>query len=96
MVTGPGQVDLVEQEAGLLRPGTFRVETLFSGVSAGTELSYVKGTNPYSPSPGTPTSGCSSRARRARRTRSPDSATCRSAGWWRAPPRPSRWARSAR
>lgn len=27
--------------------GGFRVETLFSGFSAGTELSYVKGTNPY-------------------------------------------------
>ncbi|MDG9674301.1 zinc-binding alcohol dehydrogenase [Micromonospora sp. DH14] len=47
VVTGPGQVDLVEQDAAPLRPGAFRVETLFSGVSAGTELSYVKGTNPY-------------------------------------------------
>ncbi|MBG6104376.1 MULTISPECIES: zinc-binding alcohol dehydrogenase [Micromonospora] len=47
VVTGPGRVDLVEQDAAPLRPGTFRVETLFSGVSAGTELSYVKGTNPY-------------------------------------------------
>ncbi|MBQ1012369.1 zinc-binding alcohol dehydrogenase [Micromonospora sp. M51] len=47
VVTGPGQVDLVDQDAAPLRPGTFRVETLFSGVSAGTELSYVKGTNPY-------------------------------------------------
>ena len=46
-VTGPGRVELVEREAAALRPGTFRVETLFSGVSAGTELSYVKGTNPY-------------------------------------------------
>ncbi|MEU8257912.1 zinc-binding alcohol dehydrogenase [Micromonospora inaquosa] len=47
VVAGPGRVDLVEQDAAPLRPGTFRVETLFSGVSAGTELSYVKGTNPY-------------------------------------------------
>lgn len=47
VVSGPGQVDLVEQDAGELREGTFRVETLYSGVSAGTELSYVKGTNPY-------------------------------------------------
>ncbi|MEU4554583.1 zinc-dependent alcohol dehydrogenase [Micromonospora violae] len=47
VVTGPGRVDLVDQDAAPLRPGTFRVETLFSGVSAGTELSYVKGTNPY-------------------------------------------------
>ncbi|WP_406080528.1 zinc-binding alcohol dehydrogenase [Micromonospora sp. NBC_00858] len=47
VVAGPGRVELVEQDAAPLRPGTFRVETLFSGVSAGTELSYVKGTNPY-------------------------------------------------
>ncbi|MGQ5264655.1 zinc-binding dehydrogenase [Micromonospora sp. ZYX-F-536] len=47
VVAGPGRVELVEQESPPLRPGTFRVETLFSGVSAGTELSYVKGTNPY-------------------------------------------------
>ncbi|PWR13089.1 zinc-binding alcohol dehydrogenase [Micromonospora acroterricola] len=47
VVSGPGRVELVEQDAAPLRPGTFRVETLFSGVSAGTELSYVKGTNPY-------------------------------------------------
>ncbi|MFF5056431.1 zinc-binding dehydrogenase [Micromonospora sp. NPDC000663] len=47
VVTGPGRVEVVEQDAAPLRPGTFRVETLFSGVSAGTELSYVKGTNPY-------------------------------------------------
>ncbi|MEU3456988.1 zinc-binding dehydrogenase [Micromonospora sp. NPDC006766] len=47
VVNGPGTVELVEQEAAELREGTFRVATLFSGVSAGTELSYVKGTNPY-------------------------------------------------
>ncbi|WP_406104247.1 zinc-binding dehydrogenase [Micromonospora globbae] len=47
VVEGPGRVRVVEQDAGPLRPGTFRVQTLFSGVSAGTELSYVKGTNPY-------------------------------------------------
>ncbi|WP_319460915.1 zinc-binding dehydrogenase, partial [Micromonospora sp. RTP1Z1] len=47
VVSGPGQVELVEQDAAELRDGTFRVETLYSGVSAGTELSYVKGTNPY-------------------------------------------------
>ncbi|MGW5669845.1 zinc-dependent alcohol dehydrogenase [Micromonospora sp. NPDC003776] len=47
VVSGPGRVELVEQDAGELREGTFRVETLYSGVSAGTELSYVKGTNPY-------------------------------------------------
>jgi threonine dehydrogenase-like Zn-dependent dehydrogenase len=47
VVSGPGKVELVERDAAELRDGTFRVETLFSGVSAGTELSYVKGTNPY-------------------------------------------------
>ncbi|MER7442700.1 zinc-binding dehydrogenase [Micromonospora avicenniae] len=47
VVEAPGRVGLVEQDAMPLRPGTFRARTLFSGVSAGTELSYVKGTNPY-------------------------------------------------
>ncbi|WBB68904.1 zinc-binding alcohol dehydrogenase [Micromonospora sp. WMMD812] len=47
VVQAPGRVELVEQDAAPVRPGTFRVETLYSGVSAGTELSYVKGTNPY-------------------------------------------------
>ncbi|TDC60190.1 zinc-binding alcohol dehydrogenase [Micromonospora sp. KC207] len=47
VVSGPGRVELVEQDAGELRDGTFRVETLYSGISAGTELSFVKGTNPY-------------------------------------------------
>ncbi|MFF3852526.1 zinc-binding dehydrogenase [Micromonospora sp. NPDC002575] len=47
VVSGPGRVELVEQDAAELRDGAFRVRTLFSGVSAGTELSFVKGTNPY-------------------------------------------------
>lgn len=47
VVSGPGRVELIEQDAPPLRDGMFRVETLYSGVSAGTELSYVKGTNPY-------------------------------------------------
>ncbi|MGK5440894.1 zinc-binding dehydrogenase [Micromonospora sp. URMC 105] len=47
VVSGPGAVELVEQDAAELREGAFRVETLYSGVSAGTELSFVKGTNPY-------------------------------------------------
>ncbi|MEV0156494.1 zinc-binding dehydrogenase [Micromonospora sp. NPDC050686] len=46
-VSGPGRVELVEQDVPELPEGGFRVETLFSGVSAGTELSFVKGTNPY-------------------------------------------------
>jgi len=47
VVTGPGEVALRAERPAPPRDGTFRVETLFTGVSAGTELSYVKGTNPY-------------------------------------------------
>ncbi|MEH1016033.1 zinc-binding dehydrogenase [Micromonospora sp. CPCC 206060] len=47
VVTGPGRVELRDEEPAALRDGMFRVETRYSGVSAGTELSYVKGTNPY-------------------------------------------------
>jgi threonine dehydrogenase-like Zn-dependent dehydrogenase len=43
VVTGPGRVEIAEEE---IAPGPLQVRTLFSGVSAGTELSYVKGTNP--------------------------------------------------
>lgn len=46
-VTGPGEVTVREEPAAPLRPGSFRVRTLYSGISAGTELSYVKGSNPY-------------------------------------------------
>ncbi len=47
VVTGPGRIEIVEEDRAPVTPGTFRVDTLYSGVSAGTELSYVKGTNPY-------------------------------------------------
>ncbi|MFX0592687.1 zinc-dependent alcohol dehydrogenase [Melissospora conviva] len=47
VVTAPGEVILRQAASAAAEPGTFRVRTLFSGVSAGTELSYVKGTNPY-------------------------------------------------
>ncbi|WP_328346237.1 zinc-dependent alcohol dehydrogenase [Micromonospora sp. NBC_00421] len=47
VVSGPGRVEVAEQDAGELRDGTIRVRTRYSGVSAGTELSFVKGTNPY-------------------------------------------------
>jgi NADPH:quinone reductase-like Zn-dependent oxidoreductase len=43
IVAGPGRLEIVEEPEA---PGPFRVRTLFSGVSAGTELSFVKGTNP--------------------------------------------------
>jgi NADPH:quinone reductase-like Zn-dependent oxidoreductase len=47
VVTGPGRIEIREEEPAPLGPGSFRVHSLYSGVSAGTELSYVKGTNPY-------------------------------------------------
>ncbi|HEX6967376.1 MAG TPA: zinc-binding alcohol dehydrogenase [Micromonosporaceae bacterium] len=47
VVTGPGRVEVCETEPEPLLPERFAVRTLYSGVSAGTELSYVKGTNPY-------------------------------------------------
>ncbi|MFY1686759.1 zinc-dependent alcohol dehydrogenase [Plantactinospora sp. WMMB782] len=47
VVTGPHELAFRAEEPEPLTDGTFRVETLFSGISAGTELSYVKGTNPY-------------------------------------------------
>ena len=34
-------------EEGPLEDDHFRVETLYTGLSAGTELSFFKGTNPY-------------------------------------------------
>lgn len=43
VVTAPGHLEIVTEPQA---PGPFRVRTLFSGISAGTELSYVKGTNP--------------------------------------------------
>ncbi|HEX7745237.1 MAG TPA: zinc-binding alcohol dehydrogenase, partial [Micromonosporaceae bacterium] len=47
VVRKPGTVAIAEQDAEPLRDGTFRAQTIYSGVSSGTELSYVKGTNPY-------------------------------------------------
>jgi NADPH:quinone reductase-like Zn-dependent oxidoreductase len=47
VVTGPGEVAIRPEPAAPVPDGGFRVETLYSGISAGTELSYVKGTNPY-------------------------------------------------
>ena len=46
VVTAPGAVEIHDEPAAPVGPGEFRVRTLFTGVSAGTELSYVKGTNP--------------------------------------------------
>lgn len=45
VVEGPGRVTVRKEPCAPVPVGAFRVSTLFSGVSAGTELSYVKGTN---------------------------------------------------
>jgi NADPH:quinone reductase-like Zn-dependent oxidoreductase len=45
-VTRPGQAEWVDVPVGQLAEGSMRIDTLYSGVSAGTELSFLKGTNP--------------------------------------------------
>ena len=42
----PGRVTVVEEPSRPVPAGGFRVRTLFSGISAGTELAFVKGTHP--------------------------------------------------
>ncbi|TDD44370.1 zinc-binding alcohol dehydrogenase [Nonomuraea terrae] len=46
-IEAPGEVRLVEEKLPDLPDGGFMVATTHSGISAGTELTYVKGTNPY-------------------------------------------------
>ncbi|MGE5141247.1 MAG: zinc-dependent alcohol dehydrogenase [Rudaea sp.] len=47
-VTCPsGRAFFFESEEGELSDGQFRVQTLYTGLSAGTELTFFKGTNPY-------------------------------------------------
>lgn len=43
----PGRVEVVEQPEVALNRGEVRVRTLYSGISAGTELTAYRGTNPY-------------------------------------------------
>lgn len=45
--TGPRQVEVAEQSRADLPPGHLRVRTRYSGISAGTELTAYRGTNPY-------------------------------------------------
>lgn len=45
--TAPGSVRLAEVGPETLVPGTVRVRTLYSGLSAGTELTAFRGSNPY-------------------------------------------------
>jgi threonine dehydrogenase-like Zn-dependent dehydrogenase len=44
---GPRDVAIVEVPSGALAGGECRVRTLYSGISAGTELTAYRGTNPY-------------------------------------------------
>ena len=45
--SSPGTVELVECSPATLTPGMVRVRTWYSGVSAGTELTAYRGSNPY-------------------------------------------------
>jgi 2-desacetyl-2-hydroxyethyl bacteriochlorophyllide A dehydrogenase len=45
--TGPRQVEVAEHEREPLPHGHVRLRTLYSGISAGTELTAYRGTNPY-------------------------------------------------
>ncbi len=45
--TSPHCVEVVDQPTAKLGPGQIRVRTSFSGISAGTELTAYRGTNPY-------------------------------------------------
>jgi 2-desacetyl-2-hydroxyethyl bacteriochlorophyllide A dehydrogenase len=45
--TAPGEVALVPCEEVPLAPGSVRVRTWYSGISAGTELTAYRGSNPY-------------------------------------------------
>jgi 2-desacetyl-2-hydroxyethyl bacteriochlorophyllide A dehydrogenase len=45
--SAPGVVEVVDAPTQELRPGQARVRTLYSGISAGTELTAYRGTNPY-------------------------------------------------
>ncbi|WP_285776992.1 zinc-binding dehydrogenase [Microtetraspora sp. NBRC 13810] len=46
-IEGPGVVSLRTEPPVELEPGCVRVRTIYSGVSAGTELTAYRGTNPY-------------------------------------------------
>ncbi|RJL24220.1 zinc-binding dehydrogenase [Bailinhaonella thermotolerans] len=44
---GPGELAFAEEPDEPLPEGRFRVRTLYTGLSAGTEITFVRGTNPY-------------------------------------------------
>lgn len=45
--TAPRRVDVVDEPPAALEPGQVRVATWYSGISAGTELTAYRGSNPY-------------------------------------------------
>jgi threonine dehydrogenase-like Zn-dependent dehydrogenase len=47
VVPGPGRLEIAETAEPALADGRFRAETVFTGLSAGTELTWYRGTNPY-------------------------------------------------
>lgn len=47
VIPAPGKVEFVEEPEGGLADGTVRVATAYTGLSAGTELSFFRGTNPF-------------------------------------------------
>src|SRR5919109_3733416 len=46
-LTGPRQVEVLRTPRAAVPPGHVRVRTLYSGISAGTELTLYRGTNPH-------------------------------------------------
>jgi len=46
-LTGPRRVEVLQAPRAPLPPGHVRVRTLYSGISAGTELTLYRGTNPH-------------------------------------------------
>lgn len=47
LLTGPGKLALETYEHPALGAGEVRLQTLYSGISAGTELTFYRGSNPY-------------------------------------------------
>ena len=46
-IAAPRSVAIVDQPSAPLEPGQVRLRTIYSGISAGTELTAYRGTNPY-------------------------------------------------
>jgi 2-desacetyl-2-hydroxyethyl bacteriochlorophyllide A dehydrogenase len=46
-LAGPRRIELLDEPSPPLEPHQVRVRTLFSGISAGTELAFYRATNPY-------------------------------------------------